>query len=678
MGTLEVKRCFLRTYFIFIFLCFFSTTPDLFAQEAAAGHLESGGFYTHPSFQRQANIQNDDLYKASQADPVAFWAECAQELDWFKKWETVLKWNPPDARWFEGGVLNACYNCLDRHLETKGDRIAFFWCSETGEEKAVTYADLHGDVCALANGLKSLGVVKGDRVAIYMPMIPEAAASMLACARIGAVHSVVFGGIGAGALKEKIKDADAKLLITADGGYRRGKIVPYKQTADEILDDCSSLEHVIVIKRVGNQVSLRPTRDIWFHELVENLPSYCPCEPMEAEDLLFILYTSGTTGKAKGIIHTTGGYMVGVHNTFKWVFDRKPEDIYFCTADIGWITGHSYVVYGPMSNGVTQIIYEGAPDFPEKDQFWKIVEKYRATIFYTAPTLIRTFMKWGKQWVDQHDISSLRLLGSIGETLNPEAWHWYHEHVGHQKCPIVDTWFQTETGALVISPIPGLTLLKPGSVCSPLPGMQVNIFTEEGDESDLGLLAITTPFPSMLRGIFKSPSRYASVYWNKWGGRFYYAGDAARRDDDGYIWIHGRSDEVIKTAGHRIGTAEVENALIQHQVVSETAVVGVNHPIKGQAIVAFVVLKKGEEETEGLEGILKQGVSSYLGSYAKPDVLVFVRELPKTRSGKILRRLLRNLIEDAMIGDISTLENQWVLDELKSKAREVQEKMQPL
>ncbi len=634
--------------------------------------VQNGEYYTHPSFQEKANIRDNSLYEHSHKDFLDFWNSCAQEISWFCPWSTVLSWDPPYARWFEEGELNACYNCLDRHLE-RGNKVALICCNENGQTKQVTYAELYDEVCRLANALKSLGIKKGDRVAIYMPMVSEAVASMLACARIGAVHSVVFGGIGSGSLKEKIVDAEAKVLITSDGSYRKGKLICYKQIADEILPECLSIKNVIVLKNADNPIPLKSNRDRWYHELVSNASPSCPCEPMKSEDLLFILYTSGTTGKAKGILHTTGGYMVGVHNTFKWVFDIKPNDIYWCTADVGWITGHSYVVYGPMSNGVTQIIYDGSPDFPSRDRLWKIVEEQKATIFYTAPTLIRTLMKWGPDWIAKHDTSSLRLLGSIGEPLNPEAWQWFHKHVGQEKCPIVDTWFQTETGAFVIAPIPGLTPLKPGSVSKALPGMQINVFNDSGEVNNIGYLAITAPFPSMLRGIFKDPQRYYDAYWKKWNGKYYFAGDSASKDADGYLWVQGRADEVIKSSGHRVGTAEIENALIQHTSVSESAVIGVKDDLKGQAIIALVVLKNNCQGGPTLEQDLKRLVSKQMGSYATPEVIAFISDLPKTRSGKILRRLIRNLVDGEPVGDITTLENKGILEELTLVCKKVHE-----
>ncbi len=618
--------------------------------------FDSQGRYLHPDFAELANPT-----PALQDDTATFWAEQAKGLDWFDPYHTLLEWNPPYARWFEGGTLNVSYNCLDRHLKDKKDLPALMWSNEVGHERIVTYGEMHAEVCKLANVLKNLGVQKGDTVAIYMPLTPEGIASMLACTRIGAVHSVIFGGTGAGSLKEKINDASTKVLITADVSFRKGKNVVYKEIADTILPECPTVEKVIVLQRGDVPCFMMEGRDFSYHDLMAKSSSDCPAEVLQSEDPLFILYTSGSTGKPKGIMHTTAGYLLGTYATFKWVFDYKPGDIYWCTADIGWITGHSYVVYGPMSNGVSQIIYEGAFDYPDKDQAWKIIEKYKPTIFYTAPTLIRTFMKWGEDGPNQYDLSSLRLLGSIGEPINPEAWHWFHRVIGKEKCPIVDTWFQTETGALVITPLPGKTPLTPGSVTKALPGYKVDILDEEGNPTTNGYLAIKEPFPSMLRGVLNDPVRYYKTYWEKWNGKYYYAGDFAHYDANGDIWVRGRADEVIKVSGHRIGTAEVENAIVQVEGVSEAAVIGVSDPLKGQTIVSLVVVKDGKS-VDGNK--IKEEVGENLGTYAKPEIVAFVPELPKTRSGKILRRVLANLIEGKPVGDITTLENKLCIDEL--------------
>lgn len=632
---------------------------------ALTGMVQDGQYYKYPLFEEQANIKDHSLYEFANQDPIGFWNKCAEEITWFKKWDNSLNWNSPFARWYENGKLNACFNCIDRHLINNPNKVALICVNEAGSVLKYTYADLHKKICHLANGLKSLGVQKGDKVAIYMPLNADSIVAMLACARIGAVHSVVFGGIGAGSLKEKINDSNSVVLITADGTYRRGKLISYKSVCDEIIDECSSIKNVIVLKNTNSQINFNANRDIWYHDLVASTSDDCKAEEMDSEDLLFILYTSGTTGKPKGIVHTTGGYMVGVHNTFKWVFDIKSEDIYWSTADIGWITGHSYVVYGPMSNGVTQVIYEGAMDYPFKDRVWNIIETQKVSIFYTAPTLIRTFMQWGTDWLRQSDLSSIRLLGSIGEPLNPEAWHWFSHHVGNDKCPIVDTWFQTETGSFVIAPIPGLTPLKPGSISKPLPGYQATVLNEEGDEAPSGFLAITTPYPSMMRGVFNDPNRFYDTYWKKWDGRFYYAGDSAIKEFDGYLWVGGRADEVIKVSGHRIGTAEIESSLILHPAVAEAAAIGVSDPIKGQCIIALITVRSGMQFDKKLENELKQQVATYVGSFARPERIEVISELPKTRSGKILRRLIRNLIENKPIGDISSLENKSILNDLE-------------
>lgn len=637
--------------------------------------VQEGSFWRHPHFEKQANQKDDSLYRKSNLDPIAFWAECASGVDWFESWDNVFSWTCPYARWFEGGKLNLSFNCLDRHLKDNRNKIAFIWCNEKGDEKFITYEEIYKEVCRLANGLKSLGVKKGDVVSIYMPMTPEGIASMLACARIGAVHSVIFGGTGAGSTKEKINDAKAKVIITADVGFRRGKEVRFQSTIDRILPECPTVQHVIVLQRALKPQTFSDQKYLSYHYLIESSSEDCPPESVDAEDMLFVLYTSGTTGKPKGIVHTTGGYLVGVFNTFKWVFDYKPSDVFWCTADIGWITGHSYVVYGPMSNGATQIIYEGTFDYPAKDQAWKIAEKYKATIFYTAPTLIRTFMKWGHDLVSAHDLSSLRLIGSIGEPLNPEAWEWYSKYIGRDSCPIVDTWFQTETGALVIAPIPGITPLKPGSVTQALPGFKADILNEAGEPVSHGFLALTAPYPSMMRGILNDPIRYYNSYWAKWNGRYYFAGDDSSKDEDGYIWIRGRADEVIKVSGHRIGTAEIENAIIEHPSVSEAAVVGIKDEIKGQKIIALVVLKEDAEPFADISASIAECVVDFVGKYAQPEIICFVADLPKTRSGKILRRVISNLIDGGNIGDISTLQNPEVIQELEKVCAEIKHRM---
>lgn len=622
-------------------------------------------------FKAQANIKDDSLYQLAKLNPEIFWAQCAQSLDWFKPWSKLFEWEPPYSRWFIGGKLNASYNCLDRHLTTPTrNKAALIWEGEPGDHRVLTYWDLHREVNQLANGLKTLGVKKGDRVAIYLPLIPEAIMGMLACARIGAVHTVVFAGFSAEALQDRIQDCEAKVLITADGGYRKGAMVPLKKTADKAVEKCPSVSHVVVVKRTGQEIEIYPNRDIRYHDLIRSCPNYCEPESMEAEDPLFILYTSGTTGKPKGIVHSTGGYLVGVHTTTHWVFDLKPADVFWCTADVGWITGHSYVAYGPLSNGATEVIYEGAPDWPERDRFWKIIETYGVTVFYTAPTAIRTFMKWGREWPQGRDLSTLRLLGTVGEPINPEAWIWYFEQIGQKKCPIVDTWWQTETGSILIAPLPGITSLKPGTATKPLPGIEAAVLNEAGEEAQIGLLAIKSPWPSMLRGLYKDPKRYVDTYWKKWNGAYYFTGDGAQVDDEGYFWLLGRVDDVMNVSGHRIGTMEVESALVDHHGVAEAAVVGVTDEIKGQAIVAFVTLKERASPSPAFEVELMGHVVAKIGALARPKKIYFTRDLPKTRSGKIMRRLLRDIGEGRLLGDVTTLADAAVVEELKAKYEE--------
>lgn len=563
-------------------------------------------FYASTSFKQHASIDAAGLYLDAKIDREAFWANQAQSLDWIEPWQQILDWTPPNAKWFVDGKINACYNCVDRHAATETkNKAAIIWEGERGETRTLTYNDLLREVSKCANVLKSLGVKKGDTVAIYLPMIPEAIISMLAASRIGAVHTVVFGGFSSEALKERILDAGAKVLITADGGFRKGGIIRLKDAADQATD---SVEHVLVVKHTGHEVAMKEGKDHWYHERMLEASADCPIEVMDSEDRLFILYTSGTTGKPKGIVHTTGGYMVGANRTTAWVFDLKPTDIYWCTADVGWITGHTYVVYGPLSNGATQLIYEGSPDWPQKDRFWKLIEKYGVTILYTAPTAIRTFMKWGEAWPKNCNLSTLRLLGSVGEPINPEAWLWYYTHIGQEKCPIVDTWWQTETGSIMIAPLPAHTPLKPGSATFSLPGIDAKILDTNGEETSNGLLAITSPWPSMLRGIHNDPERFYDTYWKKWNGKYYFTSDGAIRDSDGYNWLMGRVDDVMNISGHRIGTMEVESALVDYPQVAESAVVGIPHEIKGQGIVAFVLLKDGVKPTQELEATLKQHV----------------------------------------------------------------------
>lgn len=627
-------------------------------------------------FQAQANVKSADFYDEAEQDPIAFWEKCASDLCWFQKWSCAFSGTFVHPQWFVEGKLNASYNCLDRHLLTETrDKVAIYWEGEKGEERSVTYLDLYKEVCKFANILKSLGCKKGDRVAIFMPQIPETIAAILACSRIGAVHMVIFGGIGIDGVRDRITHSGASILITVDGGFRKNKIVPYKETADVAIEN-TPIQNVIVVKRAAIPVQMKKGRDHYYHTLRDTVPEHCPPEVMDAEDLLFILYTSGSTGKPKGIFHTTGGYLTGVYASFQWIFDIKPKDVYWCTADPGWITGHNYVVHAPLMHGTTQIIYEGAFDAPDSSRVWKIIEKYKVSLFYTAPTAIRTFIKWGDEWPKTCDLSSLRLLGSIGEPINPDVWLWYRKHIGHDRCPIVDTWFQTETGAITIAPIPGVTPLKPGSITRPLPGIQAAVLDEEGNRCSTGSLALLTPFPSMMRGCYRDEERYLSTYWAKWEGKYYYAGDAAILDEDGYLWVTGRQDEVLKVSGHRIGTAEVESSLVDHEAVAEAAVIGVPDPLTGEKIVAFLILKAGapHQNPFALEAELKQLVARKLGTYAKPHTVLFTPDLPKTRSGKIMRRILKNLVEKKPLGDMSTLENPQVIEILNSTLYNFQQK----
>jgi len=618
-------------------------------------------------------MHDPGVYARAAADPEAFWAAFATELEWSSPWTRILDWQPPHAKWFVGGKINASVNCLDRHLGTsRRNKAALVWEGEPGDRRTLTYFDLHRQVCQFANVLKSLGVRKGDRVALYMPLIPELAIAMLACARIGAIHNVVFGGFSAEALRDRINDSTCSLLVTADGGHRRGAMVPLKQTADEALTGTPSIKNVVIVKRQAGEsfpVHVQEGRDHWYHRLMQDASPDCPAEPMDSEDMLYILYTSGTTGKPKGIVHTTGGYLVGTYATTRWIFDLKDEDVYWCTADIGWVTGHSYVVYGPLMNGATVLMYEGAPDWPKKDRFWDLIERHGVTVFYTAPTAIRAFMKWGTEWPAKRDLSSLRLRGSVGEPINPEAWMWYHEHIGRGRCPVVDTWWQTETGQIMISPLPGITPLKPGSATRPFPGIIAEVRTAAGARvtEGGGLLALTKPWPAMLRGIYVDPDRYVQQYWTKWKDGVYFTGDGARVDKDGYYWLLGRVDDVLNVAGHRIGTMEVESALVDHPKVAEAAVVGKPHEIKGQAIAAFVTLKEGVVMTSGLVEELREHVAKKIGAIAKPDAVLFAADLPKTRSGKIMRRLLRDIAEGKTLGDTTTLADPAVVARLKAE-----------
>ena len=627
------------------------------------------------NFARGAVMNDASIYERAASDPEAYWAEWAGELDWFEPWHTVLEWTPPYAKWFLGGKLNVSYNCLDRHLEAgHGDRPALIWEGEPGDERTFTYAELHAEVCRFANALLGLGVEKGDRVTIYLPMIPEAAVAMLACARIGAIHSVVFGGFSPDSVADRNNDAEAKVLITADGGWRRGSVVALKANADLAVERSPTIESVVVVARGGEltertEVTMVEGRDHWYHDLLADASSDCPAVSMDSEDTLFILYTSGTTGKPKGVVHTTGGYLTQVFATTKTVFDLHEDDVYWCTADVGWITGHSYIVYGPLANCAQIVMYEGAPDFPDWGRFWQICAKYGVTIFYTAPTAIRAFMRFGESWPGQSDLSKLRLLGTVGEPINPEAWIWYHEVIGGGRCPIVDTWWQTETGAIMITPLPGLTETKPGSATRPFPGIQVAIKSEDGTETTAGYLAITTPWPAMLRTLWGDDERFRDTYWSKWDDT-YFPGDGAKVDDDGFLWILGRVDDVLNVAGHRIGTMEVESALVDHPDVAEAAVVGKAHDIKGESIAAFVTLKANVEGTDELMEVLRKHVAMKIGGIAKPDVVVFTADLPKTRSGKIMRRLLRDIAEGRAVGDTTTLADPSVVQRLQEMHEE--------
>jgi len=634
---------------------------------------EQRTFPPSPEFAAQAHIKSmaelQVLRAEAESDAEGFWARMAEELHWFKRWDTVLKWEPPHGQWFGGGELNIADNCLDRHLSTwRRNKAALIWEGEPGEQRTFTYQQLHIEVCKFGNVLKRAGIVKGDRVALYMPLIPELAIAMLACARIGATHSVIFGGFSSTALIDRINDASCKAVVTADGGWRRGNEVKLKAAVDEALRETPSVKACIVVRRTASTIAMRPGRDYWWHELMETVDANCPAESLDSEHPLFILYTSGTTGKPKGILHTTAGYLLQAHLTTKWVFDLKAEDIYWCTADIGWVTGHSYVVYGPLSNGATVFMYEGAPNQPEPDRFWSIIERHRINILYTAPTAIRAFIKWGEQWPLKHDLSSLRLLGSVGEPINPEAWMWYREIIGKGRCPIVDTWWQTETGGIMITPLPGATPTKPGSGTLPFPGVAADIMSRDGEKvgpNEGGYLVITRPWPGMLRTIWGDDERYRQQYWSQIDG-VYFAGDGARRDADGYFWIMGRIDDVINVSGHRLGTAEIESALVSHPSVAEAAVVGRPDELKGSAIVAFVTLEGTQSASNDLKETLRGHVAKEIGALARPDEIRFSDALPKTRSGKIMRRLLREIATSGSVaGDVTTLEDFSVLEKLR-------------
>jgi acetyl-CoA synthetase len=634
--------------------------------------VEDRSFPPPVGFAEQALVNGRAMYDEAAADPEGFWARQAADLvTWTKDWHTVCDWQLPFAQWFLGGELNVAYNCLDRHVEAgRGDKVAFHWEGEPGDKRTITYRDLLEEVSRFANVLKGLGVQKGDRVNIYLPMIPELPVALLACARIGAPHSVVFGGFSPDALADRIEDAQAKVLVTADGGWRRGQAVGLKANADVAVSRCPTIESVVVVQRTGTEVHMEDGRDHWYHDLMASADADCPAEPVDSEHLLYLLYTSGTTAKPKGIMHTTGGYLTQVAFTHKYVFDLHPDtDVYWCAADIGWVTGHSYIVYGPLANGATSVMYEGTPDHPGRDRWWDIIERYGVTILYTAPTAIRTFMKWGTEEPAKHNLSSLRLLGSVGEPINPEAWMWYWEHIGGGRCPVVDTWWQTETGAIMISPLPGVTTLKPGSATFPLPGIAAELVDDEEHTVSRGggYLTLTKPWPAMLRGIYGDPERYQATYWSRFEGR-YFAGDGAKLDDDGYLWLLGRVDDVMNVSGHRISTTEVESALVDHETVAEAAVVGAKDEVTGQAIIAYVTLKGGNDADSAHGELLRRHVSTKLGAIARPKTIIFTPDLPKTRSGKIMRRLLRDVAEGRTLGDTTTLADASVVEEIRTRA----------
>ena len=634
--------------------------------------LREGRTFAPPrAFTEGAHVGDDGVYDDG-TRRLRFWSEQARQLEWFSKWKKTLDWKPPHAKWFVGGKLNASVNCLDRHVRSATrNKVAILWEGEPGDRRAITYWELYRDVNRFANVLKSLGVKRGDRVAIYLPMIPEAAVAMLACARIGAPHSVVFGGFAAHALRDRINDAKAKVLITADIGFRRGQQVLLKRNADEALEETPSIEHVVVVRReeaASTQIQMEEGRDHWYHRLMSDAKAECKPASLDAEHMLFILYTSGTTGKPKGIVHTTGGYLTQAVATTRWVFDLKPEDVYWCMADIGWVTGHTYVVYGPLALGATIVMYEGAPDWPDRDRTWEIVERYGVTVFYTAPTAIRAFMKWGTEFPKRRDLSTLRLLGTVGEPINPEAWMWYHQHIGRRRCPIVDTWWQTETGGIMITPLPGVTTTKPGSATIPFPGIEAELVDAAGKPVKVGggFLCVKSPWPGMLRTIYGDDKRYRDQYWSRFPGK-YFTGDGAKRDEDGYFWILGRVDDVLNVAGHRIGTMEIESALVSHPAVAEAAAVGKPHEVKGSVVVAFVILRAGHEASSALIDDLKEHVSKEIGAIARPEDIIFTADLPKTRSGKIMRRLLRDIATGHALGDVTTLADPNVVAALKKR-----------
>jgi acetyl-CoA synthetase len=633
--------------------------------------LQEGRRFPPPKeFARRAVVKTRNIYKEAQRNPLRFWERQAKDLRWMKPWTKALEWKLPYAKWFVGGKLNASDNCLDRHIEgPRRNKAALIWEGEPGDSRVLTYWDLYREVNRFAAALKRSGVAKGDIVTIYMPMIPEVVVAILACVRIGAAHSVVFAGFSPESLRDRINDAKSPVVITADGGYRRGGVVPLKANADAAIKECPSVNTLIVARRTRQEVPWHPGRDVWWDDFIKDAPAYIAPQPMNSEDLLYLLYTSGSTGKPKGIIHTTGGYLTGVASTTRLIFDLRENDTYWCTADIGWVTGHSYIVYGPLLNGASVVMYEGTPDFPDKDRFWRIVEKYGVTILYTAPTAIRTFVRWGEQYPRRCDLSSLRLLGSVGEPINPEAWVWYWKVIGGGRCPVVDTWWQTETGQILITPLPGITVCKPGSATQAFPGIEPDIVNDKGQPTQAGYLVLKKPWPGMLRGIYGDPERYKDTYWTRIPG-VYFTGDGAKRDKDGYFWLLGRIDDVMNISGHRVSTMEVESALVEHATVAEAAVIGKSHEIKGQAIAAFVTLKEGRTMTEELQGQLKEHVAKKIGALARPDDIIYAAELPKTRSGKIMRRLLRDIAEGRALGETSTLADPNVVATLKKTYEE--------
>ena len=648
------------------------TTQRPVEQAIEALLSEQRTFPPSPEFVAQSAIQDRSLFERADADLKAFWAQEAESLSWYRKWDTVLEWNPPFAKWFNGGQLNVSYNCLDRHVEAgRGNKIAYYWEGEPGDRREITYKQLLDEVCQCANALKELGVARGDRIAIYMPMIPELPIAMLACARIGAPHTVVFGGFSATALSDRIIDAEAKLVITSDGGYRRGSAAGLKGNVDEALQSTPTIQHALVVKRTGQDVSMTDGRDVWWHDIVPKQDATCEPERMESEDMLYLLYTSGTTAKPKGILHTTAGYLLGSAATHRWIFDLHDDDIYWAAADIGWVTGHTYIVYGPLANGTTGVIYEGTPDFPSWERWWEIIERYKVSILYTAPTAIRAHMKHGAQYAEKHDLSSLRVLGTVGEPINPEAWIWYHEHIGQGRCPVVDTWWQTETGAAMISPIPSLTTTKPGSATFPLPGIKADVVDDLGNSVPLGqggYLVLTQPWPSMLRGIYGDPERYKQTYWSRFPGK-YFPGDGCKRDDEGYYWLLGRVDDVMNVAGHRLSTTEIESALVSHPAVAEAAVVGQPDEVSGESIFAFVILRGGNDATDALVSELKAHVAKEISPIARPKQIMITPDLPKTRSGKIMRRLLRDIAAQRPLGDTTTLADAGVVELIRDASK---------